>query len=78
LDRDEILQVLKSIRPDIDFVGSPDYISDGLLDSFDVVTLVSELESKLGIQIPGEMIVSSNFSSVDAILRMISHLRKGI
>ena len=42
------------MRPEYDFSTSQDFISDGMLDSFDVVTLVSELEEKFSIAIDGE------------------------
>jgi acyl carrier protein len=68
---EQILEVLIQIRPDADFISSSDFIRDGLLDSFDVVTLVSSLESKLDVEIPGDEVLSSNFSSVEAIEKMI-------
>ena len=44
-----IYKILEELRPEFDFRTSKDFIEDGFLDSFDVVTLVSELDEKYGI-----------------------------
>lgn len=69
--REKILSILNGLRPEYDFSESTDFIEDGMLDSFDVVSLVSELEENFGIMIDGENIVPENFSSVEAIESLI-------
>lgn len=64
------------MRPEYDFSTSQDFISDGMLDSFDVVTLVSELEEKFSIAIDGEDIIHENFSSVDRIANLVEKSEK--
>ena len=59
------------LRPECDFASSNDFINDGLLDSFDVVTLVSELEDAYNIIIDGLDIVPENFASTSAILTTV-------
>lgn len=68
---EKILKILKGIRPEYDFSESGDFIDEGLLDSFDIVTLVSDLESEYGIIIDGLDIISDNFNSVDAIVDLV-------
>ncbi|HVU27251.1 MAG TPA: acyl carrier protein [Verrucomicrobiae bacterium] len=63
----ELIEVLKTIRPEADFANSKDFIEDGLLDSFDVVTLVAALDKKYGISIPGDAIVPENFKDIQSI-----------
>lgn len=68
----EIPEILKEIRPEFDFTTSNDFIADGMLDSFDVVTLVSALDKHYGISIQGTDIVPENFQNVatiEALLR---------
>ena len=63
---------LKRIRPEFDFASSDNFISDGMLDSFDIITLVSELDKNYGISIRGVDIVPENFQNVrtiEALLR---------
>ncbi len=69
--KETILKVLKRIRPEYDFLSSTNYIEDGLIDSFDLVTLVSDLEMEYNIIIDGLDIVPENFDNIDSILRTI-------
>jgi acyl carrier protein len=68
---DRILQILKEIRPESDFAGSTGFLSDGLLDSFDMVALVATLDKAFSISIDGTEVVPENFSNVDAIRRLL-------
>jgi len=64
--------VLKEIRPEFDFTSSDDFISDGMLDSFDMVTLVAALDKNYGISIQGTDILPENFKNlqtIEALLR---------
>ena len=63
----ELLSILENIRPEHDFTESKDFIADGLLDSFDIVTLVAELEENFGISIDGEDVTPENFNNLDAL-----------
>lgn len=67
----EILEILKDIQPDFDFDTSENFVEDGYLDSFDVVTLVSELENKYFVVISALDIVPENFASVESICRLV-------
>jgi acyl carrier protein len=67
-----VAEILKEIRPEFDFSASSDFISDGMLDSFDIVTLVAALDKNYGISIPGTDILPENFQnigSIEALLR---------
>lgn len=63
----KVIDILSSIRPEVDFKSSTDYIDDGYLDSLDIVTLVSELDQAYSISIDGMDIVPENFSSIESI-----------
>ena len=67
----KVLDILKAIRPEFEFESSEDFIEDGYLDSFDIVTIVSELEDTFGIVIDGLDVVPENFSTVKAICGLI-------
>ena len=68
--------ILSQIRPELDFSQSNDFFEDGLLDSFDLVTLVADLDKAYGISIDGMDIVPDNFSSVAAIEALLA--RNGV
>lgn len=71
---EKILEVLESIRPDVDFNTDKKLIDDGILDSFDVVSIVAELADVFSIDIDSDEIVPENFNSVDAIKKMVDRL----
>ena len=68
---DVILEMLNEIRPEFDFKNSEDFIKDGLLDSFDIVSLVSMLEETYNIKIDGLDIVPENFSNIKGIAGLV-------
>ena len=67
----QILHMLKDIQPDFDFRDGVNFVASGYLDSFDVVTLVAELEGAFGIAISALDIVPENFASVKSILALV-------
>lgn len=67
---EKIVEILTGIRPDID-VKSQAFIDEGYLDSFDIVTLVSELIDNFNVDITVEDIIPDNFNSVDSIKELI-------
>jgi acyl carrier protein len=67
-----VAEILKEIRPEFDFTASSDFIANGMLDSFDMVTLVATLDRNFGISIQGTDIVPENFKNlqtIEALLR---------
>jgi acyl carrier protein len=66
-----VLEILQEIRPEFDFATSQDFMSDGMLDSFDMVTLVSALDKNYGISIDGTDIVPENFQNIATITALI-------
>lgn len=64
--------VLQSIRPESDFTQSTDFLEDGLLDSFDMVALVADLDKTYGISIDGLDIVPENFRNAEAIMALLT------
>ena len=59
--------ILKEIRPEFDFTASKDFMADGMLDSFDMMTLVATLDKTYGISIQGTDIVPENFKNLQTI-----------
>jgi len=69
--KDRIIAILKEIRPEFDFEGVENFFEEGMLDSFDLMTLVSTLQSECGVKIAGEEILPENFANVDAIAALL-------
>ena len=71
--KEHIIKILTELRPEFDFTqDGVNFIEEGMLDSFDLVTLVSELDNVFGISIDGVDILPENFCSVDAIAKLLT------
>lgn len=71
----KLLKILSDVRPDVDFSETELLIENGILDSFDIVMLVGELNEEYEIKIGVEDLVPENFNSVDAIMNLINRLK---
>ena len=74
--KNAILSILKEIRPEFEFDGVEDFFGEGMLDSFDLMTLVATLDERFGIKIDGMDILPENFANVDAIAALIGRSAK--
>lgn len=72
---EELLNILKGIRPDVDFENETALIDEGYLDSFDVVSIISEIDDNFGVQIRINELDPENFNSAEAIWDLIQKLK---
>ena len=72
---DKLLELLKGIRPDVDFETETALIDDGILDSFDVVSIISELDDEYGVQIRIAELDPDNFNSLQSIWNLVQKLK---
>ena len=72
---EELLGILKGIRPDVDFANETALIDDGILDSFDVVSIISEIDNVFGVQIRITELDPENFNSAEAIWQLVQTLK---
>lgn len=68
--------MLENIRPEIDFSSTSNFITEGYLDSFDIVTLVSALDEEFNISIDGTDIIPENFETIDSIYLLVTKFHK--
>ncbi len=68
----KVLNILSEIRSEFDFSVSSNFIEDGMLDSFDIVTLVTMLDEEFIISIEGTQVIPDNFISVESICSLLS------
>lgn len=71
----ELLEILKEIKPEIDYEEEKELITDGLLDSFDIITLVSEINDKFNIEFPVTEVVPENFENIEALYNTIQKIK---
>lgn len=69
--REHILEVLQSVRPDIDFERETDLIDDSILESFDVIQIVTSLMDEFDIYIDADDIEPENLNDLDAICALV-------
>lgn len=68
---DKIVAILNDLRPEFDFREPVNFIEEGMLDSFDVINLVNELDITFSISIDGIDVLPENFSSVASIIGLL-------
>ena len=71
---EELLEILKNIRPNVDFEHCEDLINSGTLDSMDMVMIMTKIMQKFDLSIPPEEMVPENFNSAKAMYRLIQKL----
>lgn len=73
---EELLRILSELHPDIDFETQDKLIDDMILDSFDIVTLISEIGETFDVTISAEHIIPDNFNSAKALYALIQKLEE--
>ena len=71
---EQLLEILRRMHPDVDFETNDDLIGEGVLDSLDIVTLITEINTTFDVSIPAEEVIPENFNSAEAIFAMIQRL----
>lgn len=71
---EQILEILQGLHPEVDFETCNTLIDDKIIDSFDIVTLISDLSEEFDVNIPVEEIIPENFNSAKAIHALIERL----
>lgn len=68
---EKLMEILKEIKPEVDFEYGKKLIDEGILDSIEIVEIISEIEKQFQITIDPEHIDPDNFQSAEAIWSMI-------
>ena len=72
--KEKVMEILMDLRPYVDFENERKLIADGILESFDIMSLVAELEDEFDIKIKPKDLVAENFNSSEAIVEMLHKL----
>jgi len=70
----DLLEILMDLHPDVNYETCTTLIDDKILDSFDIVSLIAEIDSVFGVAVPAEEIIPENFNSAQALWEMIQRL----
>lgn len=71
---EELLKILEELHPEIDFNDHEHLIDDKILDSFDIITLIAEVNDEFDVAIPAHEIIPENFNSAKALYSLIERL----
>lgn len=73
---EKIINMLTELHPDVDFNECTTLIDDGILDSMDIVSLITEIYDEFDVRIPADKIVPENFNSAKALYKLIEELEE--
>lgn len=71
---EELLTILRDMHPDVDFETQEHLIDDMILDSLDIVSLISEISEEFDVTITAKDIIPENFNSAKALYALIQRL----
>jgi D-alanine--poly(phosphoribitol) ligase subunit 2 len=74
--KEKILEILSGIRADIDFENETKLMDGGLLDSFDIVSIISDLNDEFDISIRITELKAENFNTLDAMVKLVEKLKE--
>lgn len=69
-----LLNILSELHPEVDFAVENKLIDNQILDSFDIVTIVAEIDAEFDVQIPAEELIPENFNSAAALYALVEKL----
>lgn len=72
---EKLLEILTELKPDVDFSAEKNLIDNTILDSFDIVQLISQLNDSFDIEITPADIIPENFNSAESLWAMIQKLQ---
>lgn len=70
----DLLEILNELHPEVDFETNDQLIDGKVLDSFDIVTIIAEINSEFDVAIPAEEIIPENFNSAKALWALVEKL----
>lgn len=73
---EELLKILSELHPDVDFESEEHLIDNMILDSFDIVTLISEIHEVFDVTIDAKRIIPENFNSAKALYALIQEIEE--
>jgi len=68
---EKLMSILRDLHPDVDFQKETELVTKSILDSFDIVTLVAEVDEQYGVQLSAEDLLPENFNSAQALYGLI-------
>ena len=74
-NKEKLIKILMEINPDLDYEKETSLVDDGLFDSLEVMTIVTEIDDRFRIEIDPDDVIADNFNSVETMLKLIEKTR---
>lgn len=74
---EKLIEILRELHPEVDFKTEENLIDSGIFDSFDIVTLVSEIREEFDVTIGVQDLIPENLNSAKALYALIRRLEDG-
>jgi acyl carrier protein len=71
---EQLIEILKELHDDVDYNECETLVEDGILNSLDIVAIITEIDDKFDVRIPAEEILPENFNSAKALWELIERL----
>lgn len=71
---EQLIEILKELHDDVDYEECETLVEDGILNSLDIVAIITEIDDKFDVRIPAEEILPENFNSAKALWELITRL----
>lgn len=75
--RERIMRILLSVNPKFDKHWDADFLEEGLIDSFEIMNIIMQLEQEFAVEIDPELILPENFCSLEALETLIKQIIQG-
>ncbi len=72
---EELKRILEEVRPDIDFDSEKKLIDDGILDSIDIIAIITGINGEFNLDINVQYLLPENFNSMEAMYQLICRLQ---
>ncbi len=72
--RSTLLEILEGLHPDVDFEHNTALVDAKVLDSFDIISLISEINDEFDVVVSADRINPANFNSLDALAALVHEL----
>ncbi|MBR0147117.1 MAG: acyl carrier protein [Eubacterium sp.] len=71
---ERLIEILEELHPEVDYETCTTLIDDKILDSFDIVSLITEISDEFDVRVPASEIIPENFNSAETLWEMIERL----
>lgn len=73
---EKVIEILESVKPGVDFKKEKSLIDDGILESFDIIAIISKLSEEFDIEFTVNEVIPENFNSAEALWKIVSKLKE--